>query len=265
MGSTTRKEALEPEPEICQFCGSLLPWRRHEIPELGFVTWFRPGRCDCPGAQAYWAEVDARAAEEDRRAAEEEARRKKLWYLEKSRLPKKYWTCTFAAAAETPENRTALAKVRAYAEKFAGTGGLFLTGPVGTGKTYLAACLVNALILREIRVLFGNVLDLLGRIRRTFDEDAQEEEWRVVDELARVPLLVIDDLGKEKVSEWVEQTLYRIVDMRYRENRALVVTSNYTLSELEKRYPDVGPALASRIAEMCEGVRLGGRDWRRER
>jgi len=126
------------------------------------------------------------------------------------------------------------------------------------------ACLVNKLINREIRVLFGNVIDLLGRLRRSYDEDAQEEEWRVIDELINVPLLVIDDLGKEKVSEWVEQTLYRIVDARYRENKALVITSNFSLSELEGRYDEVGPALVSRIAEMCEGAHLMGRDWRRE-
>lgn len=154
--------------------------------------------------------------------------------------------------------------MRKYAEEFSqDSGGLFLTGPVGTGKTHLAACLVNELVSREVRVLFGNVLDLLGRLRRSYDGDAQEEEWRILDELATVPLLVIDDLGKEKVSEWVEQTLYRIVDMRYRDNRPLVVTSNFILSELEKRYQEVGPALVSRLAEMCEGVRVAGKDWRR--
>ena len=117
-------------------------------------------------------------------------------------------TCTFDRTLETSENRQALARVRKYAEEFSrDSGGLFLTGPVGTGKTHMAACLVNELIGREIRVLFGNVLDLLGRLRRSYDEDAQEEEWRILDELATVPLLVIDDLGKEKVSEWVEQTL----------------------------------------------------------
>jgi len=255
----------EPEPEICQFCGASLPWRKHEIPELGYTTWFRPGRCNCPGAAQYWAEVDRRAAEEEKKRAEEETRRKKLWYLEKSRLPRWYWACTFAATKETPDNRTALAKVKSYAQNFTGAGGLFLTGPVGTGKTHLAACLVNELIQRETRVLFGNVLDLLGRLRRSYDPEAQEEEWRIIDELSSVPLLVIDDLGKEKVSEWVEQTLYRIVDARYRENKALVVTSNFILSEFERRYDEVGPALVSRIVEMCEGIRLTGRDWRQTR
>ncbi len=265
-GNENSTAKSEPEPETCQFCGASLPWRRHEIPELRYVTWFKPDRCNCSGAQAYWAEVDRQTAEEEARRQEEEARWRRQTLLERSRLPRRYWTCTFDRTLETSENRQALARVRKYAEEFSrDSGGLFLTGPVGTGKTHMAACLVNELISREIRVLFGNVLDLLGRLRRSYDEDAQEEEWRILDELSTVPLLVIDDLGKEKVSEWVEQTLYRIVDMRYRNNRPMVVTSNYMLSELEKRYQEVGPALVSRIAEMCEGIRLAGRDWRRTR
>jgi DNA replication protein DnaC len=183
--------------------------------------------------------------------------------LEISRLPKRYWTCSFATATSTLENQAAIEKVKVYAENFTGRGGVVLLGPGGTGKTHMVACMIDSLTSRGIRALFGNVLDLLGRLRRSYDDGAQEEEWRIIDELASAPLLVIDDLGKEKVSGWVEQTLYRIVDMRYRENRALVVTSNFTLSELEKRYNDVGSALISRIAEMCEGVRLGGKDWRR--
>lgn len=241
----------------------MLRWRRHEVPELDWVTYFRPEPCSCPGAQEHRAELERRAREEEVRQREEEARQRRQALLERSRLPRRYWICTFDTAKETPENRAALARVRAYAQNFPGHGGLFLTGPVGTGKTHLAACLVNSLISREIRVLFGNVLDLLGRLRRSYDDDAQEEEWRILDELATVPLLVIDDVGKEKVSEWVEQTLYRVVDLRYRDNRPLVVTSNFTLSELERRYPEVGPALVSRLAEMCEGVRLAGKDWRK--
>ncbi len=258
IGRSAFTEKPEPEPEVCEFCGAVRRWARHEVPALGWVTYIRPGPCSCPGAAAHRAELE-------RKMRAQEAQERQRVLLERSGLPRRYWRCTFEATVETPENQQALARVREFARSFSGKGvGLFITGPVGTGKTHLAACVVNELARRGIRTIFGNVLDLLGRLRRSYSEEAQEEEWRIMQELTGVPLLVVDDLGKEKVSEWVEQTLYRIVDMRYRDERTLLVTSNFTLSELEKRYPEVGPALVSRLAEMCEGVRLAGRDWRRE-
>jgi DNA replication protein DnaC len=228
-----------------------------------FSIWLKPNRCSCQGAESYWAEIDYLTYQAAMEKEQEETRQRKQKLLELSRLPKRYWECCFETSKATRDNGAVLDFVRAYAESLPNTEGLFLSGPVGTGKTYLTACLVNHLIEKEIRVLFGNVLDLLGRIRKSYDPETQEEEWRIMDEMAAVPLLIIDDLGKEKVRPWVEQTLYHIVDARYRENKALVVTSNYSLGDLEKRYEEVGPALASRISEMCEGRFLGGQDWRK--
>jgi len=117
-------------------------------------------------------------------------------------------------------------------------------------------------------VTFGNVLNHLGRLKRSYSEETQEEEWRILDELCKVPLLVIDDLGKEKVSEWVEQTLYQVVDSRYREEKPLIVTTNFNPDKLGGRYPEIGPAMMSRIAEMCDPIFVGGEDrrmsWMRE-
>lgn len=247
--------------ELCKFCGTQL--NRRSIGEGAYLIWLHPDRCTCAKAKTYWAEVDKLAAAEKQRKEQEETAKRKQTLLENSRLPRRYWDCRLETARVTKDNGAVLAGIRVYAEGFPTAEGIFITGPVGTGKTHLVSCLANHLINREIRVLFGNVLDLLGRIRKSYDHDSQEDEWRILDELTTVPLLIIDDLGKEKVTAWVEQNLYHIVDARYRENKPLVITSNYGLSELESRYEEVGPALASRISEMCEGKILGGQDWRK--
>jgi DNA replication protein DnaC len=161
----------------------------------------------------------------------------------------------------TELNSQAVEAVRRYIQDPA--GGLMFLGPVGTGKTHLAACVVNAFLDQLKRVTFGGVVDLLGRIRRSYGEEAQEEEWEIIDELTTAPLLVLDDLGKERVKDWVEEILFRIIDVRYGEKRPLVITTNFSPQDLEKRYPEKGYAIVSRLAEMCTGVYLGGEDWRK--
>lgn len=231
-------------------------------PELRRSFWASPKPCTCPGALA---EAEAEL-EHQKVIAEKEAEQRRIAerarILKKSGLPARYHEATFERAEINDDNRDAFTIAMAFAKN--PSGGLILSGPVGTGKTYLAACVVNAYLDRLKRVTFGNVLNHLGRLKRSYSEEAQEEEWRILDELAKVPLLVIDDLGKEKVSEWVEQTLYQVVDSRYREEKPLIVTTNYDAATLEGRYPEVGPALISRLAEMCEPVFLGGEDRRRD-
>jgi DNA replication protein DnaC len=76
---------------------------------------------------------------------------------------------------------------------------------------------------------------------------------------------VVDDLGKDRATEWAEQILYQVIDTRYRENRPIVATSNFALPDLQEQYPNVGPAIVSRLVEMCQGVKIVGFDWRMRR
>ena len=76
-------------------------------------------------------------------------------------------------------------------------------------------------------------------------------------------LLVLDDLGKEKPSEWVEETLYEIINARYVRRLPVIITTNVGLKAVETRYPWNGEAIVSRLFEMCAGVKVGGDDWRR--
>jgi DNA replication protein DnaC len=77
--------------------------------------------------------------------------------------------------------------------------------------------------------------------------------------------LVLDDLGKEKPSEWAEEKLYEIVNARYVRSLPIIITTNVGLKAVEARYPWNGEAIVSRLFEMCRGAQLGGEDYRRRK
>lgn len=222
--------------------------------------------CDCSKARLD-QQAEAALDQEARRQAEE-IRRKQIYerLLQGSKLPRRYHEARFDTAKRTDNNQDAYQAGIDYCSRFLSgdtSQGLFVTGPVETGKTHLAGCIATNLMRRGSRVTFGSVYSLLGRLKDSYGSDRTETEEQIFDELARTPLLIIDDLGKEKVSAFVERVLFQIIDERYNHMRGIVVTSNWTLTALEGRYTEAGSAIVSRLSEMCEGIRMTGDKWRR--
>jgi DNA replication protein DnaC len=204
--------------------------------------------------------------------------------LERSRLPARYHEATFENAKRTSHNREAYDKAFAYCDLFTfipnPTGAymlpdkrhgnkatvpeksLFITGEAGEGKTYLAGACCNLLLQKKIGVTFGNVISLLGRIKDTYKNDSGESEEQAIDKLTDVDLLILDDLGKEKVTQWTEQMLYYVINNRYENLKPMIITSNFSLTDLKKRY-EVGPYIVSRLVEICDGLRMVGDNWRK--
>lgn len=142
--------------------------------------------------------------------------------------------------------------------------GLLLAGPVGTGKTHLAAAIVHEVIEKHvIPAAFVTVPDLLARIKATFGNGHNEETQEELINLVRsADLLVLDDMGVEKPTDWVREQLYIILDSRYEDLKPTIITTNCSLEEMEER---IGARTVSRIIEMCDGVMVDGTDYRKRR
>ena len=106
--------------------------------------------------------------------------------------------------------------------------GLLLWGGIGTGKTFLAGCIANALMEQEVPVRMTNFARILNELNRSFSGRNE-----VVDKLCRYPLLIIDDFGMERGTEYALEQIYSIVDSRYRSRKPLIVTTNLTLDEIQ--------------------------------
>lgn len=135
-----------------------------------------------------------------------------------------------------PGVEEALAASIAFAESSDGRW-LFLHGPVGTGKTHLAAAVANEMTASRpnSRVLFAVVPDLLDHLRATFDPSKGIDYDERFEQIRRADLLILDDLGTENTTPWAREKLFQIFNHRYNERSATVVTSNHDIYEIEDR------------------------------
>lgn len=135
--------------------------------------------------------------------------------------------------------------------------GLFIHGVVGSGKTHIAYAIAKHVqedLLYNVRV--WNSAELLNKIRDTYNHP---ESDFIQNLLTFRGLLVIDDIGAEKLTDWVAEQFYILINKRYEEMLPMVITSNFSLQELAERLND---RTTSRIAGMCEIIELKGNDRR---
>lgn len=281
-----------PPAETCRFCGRTLEYKGLIAPFMPkkVMLWSpSPERCTCPEAVAYWERHDREEAE--RKAAEE---RRKQQAATQARIDKifrdsgmrgRFQNRTFDRWEVTPENRRAFGTCKRYADSFdimlptkgkdgrpqppqKERNGIFMVGGYGTGKTHLAAAIANQLMQGGTPVICMTMIDLLARIRETYDKSGAGTEAQVMRLYADVPLLIIDDLGSEQPTEWGSTTIFSIVNARYEAYMPTIVTSNCGADELVQRMTprDASDRNAQktvdRLREMCVAVQMDWPSWR---
>lgn len=137
--------------------------------------------------------------------------------------------------------------------------GLLLYGTVGTGKTYLAACIANALIDEGRSVLMTNFTTIVNTLH-----GMKEGRQTYINSLNRYDLLILDDLGVERGTEYMVEHIYNIIDARYRSGLPFIVTTNLTADELKKPQSVEYSRIYDRILERCHPVKVEGISRRRE-
>ena len=251
IGSKDMKAtSSKPDPIQCPTCKTT-KYPYQPIPIIAPHIW-RHTQCKC--------EIEKEQQEREREAAVARQERAERLYS-KSGLSKRLMACTFESFEKRPGTEKALEAANRYAEMFTGKTekGLLFIGGYGNGKSHLAAAICHELIKREVWCVFWTVPQLLARIRSTFNQGNQEQEADILRSLRSCNLLVLDDLGTEKVSDWVAETLFVIIDNRYQDMKPVIVTTNCSPKELAEK---VGGKTHSRILAMTEGVLVKAGDYR---
>jgi DNA replication protein DnaC len=208
--------------------------------------------------------------------------------LEQARIPRRYDNCDFENFEHEGPAFKSLGLPYSMACKFveeypSESAGLLLIGPIGVGKTHLAVSILKALMFQKsVPCLFYDYRELLKTIQNSYNSSVQTTEMEVLRPVFETEVLVLDELGAVKPTEWVWDTVSHILNTRYNDKRTTIITTNYkdlpaggveqeraaTYSPASKANREetlgdrIGERMRSRLHEMCRIVDIKGEDFR---
>ena len=278
-GKTVGSRGSNKIEKLCQFCGK-------ELEQLNFMNngikiYFPAYKdCNCPEAKEdkkKKLEIERLRIEQEKKQ-EEIKRQQMLAEKEKRKINELFgnsgmsiraMNCLFKDFEQTAGNEKAYKACTSYAKDFDSVlknkrNGLFITGCCGVGKSHLAFATANYLIKNGYSVIAMTMIDLLLKLKSSFNGGKQTEE-EILKIYEDCDLLIIDDLGKEKPTEWALQMIYAIVDRRYNAYKPIIITTNFNADELIKKLGDssIANAIMDRLFEICNYVSIEGESFRK--
>ena len=213
------------------------------------------------------------------------AERRLVRMIEQARIPQRYAHCRLDEyvpnyGGNNPSLSNALVQARNFVRAYpleTGGNGLLLTGSIGVGKTHLAVGMLQALVTeRGAKGLFFDYRDLLKQVQNSYNRSVEATELEVLKPVFDAEVLVLDELGAAKPTDWVWDTVAHILNTRYNDKRTTIITTNYAdapaggsggtaaqRATREETLGDrIGERMRSRLAEMCVTVQMQGTDFR---
>jgi DNA replication protein DnaC len=190
--------------------------------------------------------------------------------LETARIPKRYESCHFHSykALNPSQERAFRFSSRLAMEYPAIERGLLLMGTVGVGKTHLAVSILKSLIERGFSCMFYEFGGLLKEIQNSYNYVSQTSELKVLAPVLNAEILVLDEIGASKPTDWVRDTMAHIINTRYNDRKLTIFTTNYLDNQAQNREETledrIGVRLRSRLYEMSKTVQMNGEDFRRK-
>ena len=252
--------AVTPQPEDYTgedgllYCGKCHTPKEAYFPEKQAALFGRdrhPAECNCQKAQR----LEREAAEQRRKHLDTVEDLKRRGFTNPTMQE---WT--FANDnGRNPQPETARLYVESWETMQAENIGYLFWRGAGTGKSYLAACIANALMEKEVAVCMTNFATILGDLAASF-----EGRNEYISRLCSYPLLILDDFGMERGTEYGLEQVYSVIDSRYRSDKPLIATTNLTLEELQHPQDTPHARIYDRLTSMCAPVRFTGSNFRKE-
>ena len=245
----------------CKFCGKDLnpiglDYLYANIP----ISSIEYERCDCKESKAYWNEIDLKEEIQKKRKHFEQMIRQ--FYIQ-NYSSKRIQDYQFKNLIITENNKKEVEIAKDFTEKCINKNqknGLIITGKSGVGKTHLATAILNKLTEKDMLVLMGRLILLLDVIKDTF-KDFSSREKDIIELYSKVDMLIIDDLGTERISSWALEKLYTIIENRNENKLPIIVTTRFNKESLLDRFyqsedEELSEAVIQKLYQFCYGIEL---------